>query len=528
MATKERMAMETMLMVADKEGNDVPFILNKQQQTLDARLTGRDIVPKARQLGMSTYVLGRYFIKCLSKRNTRAVVISHDKESTQKMLSRVHYFKDNIRGPKAVVKNASKNELTFPKTNSAFYIGTAGSRKFGRGDTITDLHCSEVAFWPDPLTLITGLFQAVPRSGEIIMESTGNGVGNYYHRMCVRAAEGKGRWRMHFFNWLDFPEYDVDLDEDEKLHIMQTLDEEYDEPRLVHNYNLTPGQIQFRREKLEELDYDVIQFKQEYPITLDECFQSTGYSIFHKINYKPHVDWTRLDQNLHVMIDDYKHRRSRYALGVDVGGGVGRDRSVIEIIDLIKWEQVGEWVSDKLDPEYLAYKIAEIGHIYRDAYVTVESNNHGAATLLVLKKIYPMRLLFRSKQDSDNLLQYGYRTTPKTRPIMLGNLRTELANDFTIRSPLLQNELSTFVEKENGKLEAEEGCYDDRVLALGVGLMGSKRAGYLIEHESYKAEKSLIVDPFSLDAIIDELHSRNTINEDGFPIPRQDDIGYLQ
>ena len=117
MATKEKLAMENLLMVADKEGNDVPFILNKQQVRLDNGLTGRDVVPKARQLGMSTYVLGRYFIKCLSKRNTRAVIISHDKESTQKMLSRVHYFKNNIRGPKAVIKNASKNELNFPKTN---------------------------------------------------------------------------------------------------------------------------------------------------------------------------------------------------------------------------------------------------------------------------------------------------------------------------------------------------------------------------------------------------------------------------
>jgi hypothetical protein len=523
-ATKERMAMEALLMVADKEGNDVDFVLNKQQAILDSNLTGRDIVPKARQLGMSTYVLGRYFIKCLSKRNTRAVVISHDKESTQKMLSRVHYFKDNIKGPKAVVKNASKNELTFPKTNSAFYIGTAGSRKFGRGDTITDLHCSEVAFWPDPITLITGLFQAVPRTGEIIMESTGNGVGNYYHRMCVRAAEGKGRWRMHFFNWLDFDEYNIDLSPDERDAVITSLDEEYDEPELMKKFDLSAGQIQFRREKLEELDYNVVQFRQEYPITLDECFQSTGYSIFQKIKYEPHPDWTRMDKNLFVMIDDYKHRRSRYALGVDVSGGVGRDRSVVQIIDLIKWEQVGEWVSDSTDPEYLAYEIAKIGERYRDAYITVESNNHGAATLLVLKKIYPPSLLFRSKQDSDNLIHYGYKTSTKTKPIMLGNLRTELAQGYVVRSPLLRDELSTFVEKENGKMEAEQGCFDDRVMALAVGLMGGKRAGYLIEHESYKAQNSLIIDPFSMDSIIDELRGKYNQQEGtgDFPIPRQD------
>jgi hypothetical protein len=38
-----------------------------------------------------------------------------------------------------------------------FYIGTAGARKFGRGDTITDLHCSEVAFWENAKELTAGL-----------------------------------------------------------------------------------------------------------------------------------------------------------------------------------------------------------------------------------------------------------------------------------------------------------------------------------------------------------------------------------
>lgn len=521
MATKERIAMENLLMIADKEGNDVNFILNNQQARIDAALTGRDIIPKARQMGISSYFLARYFIKCLGQRNTRAVIISHDKESTQRMLNKVHYFKDNIRGPKAIVKNASKNELTFSKTNSMFYIGTAGARKFGRGDTITNLHCSEVAFWPDPKMLVTGLFQAVPRSGEIAMESTGNGVGNYYHKACVKAEEGKGRWRLHFLNWLTFKEYDLILSEQETFDIMSDLNEELGEIKLVRDHKLTAGQIMFRREKLEELDYDIGQFEQEYPITLDECFQSTGHSLFTKVNYKPSNQWIRLDQYQHVMLEEYKHRRSKYALGVDVGGGVRKDRSVIEIIDLIKWEQVGEWVGDNIPPDVLALKIKEIAEYWRDAYVTVESNNYGSTTILALKQIYPMSLIFRSKQDSDNIVHYGYRTSTKTKPIMIGNLRHELANEFIIRSPLLKSELSTFAEQDNGKMEAEKGCFDDRVMGLAVGLMGAKRAGYLIQHESYKAAASTIIDPFSLEGIIAGLRNRNPSGMD-FPIPRQD------
>jgi len=441
MATKERVAIENLLMIADKDGNDVDFIFNEQQAAIDARLSGRDLIPKARQMGVSSKFLARYLVKCLGKRNTRAVVISHDEKSTQRMLNKVHYFLEYIKGPKASIKNASRNELTFPKTNSMFYIGTAGAKKFGRGDTITDLHCSEVAFWPDPKTLTAGLFQAVPRSGEIAMESTGNGVGNFYHKMCTRAAEGKSRWRLHFLSWLDFKEYNLQISFEEEQHIMNTLDEEIGEPGLVKNYKVTAGQLLFRREKLEELDYDMRLFEQEYPMTLDECFQSTGYSLFNHINYKPSKDWTRLDNYLFVMIEDYKQKRSRYAFGVDVGGGVKKDRSVIQIIDLIKWEQVGEWVGDNIAPDVLGELVAKMAKQWNNAYVIVESNNYGSTTILALKKIYPMNLIFRSKQDSDNIVNYGYRTTGKTKPIMIGRLRHELATYFSTVPTLLHRQL---------------------------------------------------------------------------------------
>jgi len=522
MATKERVATENLLQIADKEGQDVDFKFNVAQVRVDSGLTGRDLIPKARQMGVSSYFLARYTVACLGQRNTRAVVISHDKESTQRMLNKVHYFLNNIKGPKAGIKNASKNELTFPKTNSMFYIGTAGARKFGRGDTITHLHCSEVAFWPDPKALTKGLFQAVPRSGEIAMESTGNGVGNFYHRACVRAAEGKGRWRLHFLNWLKFPEYNLKLSPEEVSYVMNTLDEEIGEVALVKDYGLTAGQIMFRREKLEELDYDLRGFAQEYPVTLDECFQSTGFSLFNRINYKPSDEWTRLDQYMSVMIEDYKHKPSQYAIGVDVGGGVRKDRSVIEVIDLIKWEQVAEWVGDNVPPDLLAEKVEEIATYWNQAYVTVESNNYGATTLLCLIKIYPPSKVFRGRQESDNIIHYGYRTTSKTKPIMLGNMRHELATDFVIRSPLLRDELSTFAEQENGKLEAEAGCYDDRVMAMSVGLMGAKRAGFMLEHEEYQSQIANWVDPFSLEGIIAELTGRTKNGSDNLPIRRQD------
>ena len=298
--TAERVIIENMFRIADKDGNDVDFILNTAQSEIDLRLSGRDIIPKARQEGVSSYFLARYTAVCLARRNVRAVVISHETDATQRMLAKVHYFLKNIKGPSAITKNMSKNEITFPKTNSAFYIGTAGSRQFGRGDTITHLHCSEVAFWPDPKKLTAGLFQAVPLSGEIAMESTGNGVGNFYHRTCMRASTGHSRYRMHFLPWHTFNEYTLEVTEEIEKAIMDNLNPEWEEVKLVNDYGLSAGRIAWRRMKLEELDFDLRLFKQEYPMTLDECFQSTGGSIFQTVRFLDMGhNWRQTETNLH-------------------------------------------------------------------------------------------------------------------------------------------------------------------------------------------------------------------------------------
>jgi hypothetical protein len=410
---------------------------------------------------------------------------------------------------------------------------------------ITDLHCSEVAYWEDPKSLITGLFQAVPRNGgEIAIESTGNGTGNYYHRQCMRAYEGKSRFRVHFFNWLQSPEYRVPLTEDERAALLKDLNPDLEEDKL-YTMGLTLEQIAFRREKLDELDYDLRSFKQEYPITLDECFQASGFSFFSVIPYEPHNQWERMlhvDANLWALTDTYKHTPSRYAIGVDVGGGVRRDRSVIEVVDINSWEQVAEWVADTVSPDILARKIIELGRHYRDAYVTVETNNHGAVTLLKLREgfdgrdgkpkldAYPDHLIYKSEMSGDSLLDYGFKTTQRTKPILIGSLRKEFLEGFKIHSPATKDELSTFAEDENGKLAASEGCFDDRVMALAVCVEGAKHSPYIYEREEQQRKREEVRDPFNMELQLKELRSKAAANSNHYPIPFQDagsDYGYF-
>lgn len=516
----EAYIIENLFQIADKDGDDVNFTLNSVQRDLDATLSGRDLVPKARQEGVSSYFLARYTVACLMKRNTRAVVISHEQEATQRMLKKVRYYLENIRGPAPQIQNMSANEITFPKTSSMFYIGTAGSRKFGRGDTITHLHCSEYAYWPDPAGLMRGLLQAVPGSGEIAIESTGNGLNDYYRR-CMRAYAGESRWKLHFYPWHTFPEYTLQLAPDEEEEFIGNLDRSLEEPQLLE-MGISLPRLAWRRMKLEEMDYDLASFKQEYPMTLDECFQMSGQSVFHAVQYAPTAEWKEVERHLWIL-RGHPNPTYSYTMGADVAAGVGRDASVAQIVCLDTGDQVAEYVNNKIDPEQFGRVLSEIGGRFGNPYLVVESNNHGLLTLAVLEKAYPLSRLHRhpappGRGETARLSVLGHRTDKKSRDLAIGRLRSALAHDIIVHSPLLNSELSTFIEHENGKLAAQEGCNDDTVLALACAVVGMPNAAmYRASQVRSTNDRAKAKDPFLLDNIIKEMQSRGW----NFPIKPQ-------
>lgn len=525
--TPEALAIQTMFRIVDKDGRDVPFELNVPQKHLDDNITGRDIVPKARQRGVSSFFLARFTAACIIKRNVRAVVVSHESDATSRLLARCHYYANNMRGPNPEIGRSGLNIISFPKTNSEIYIGTAGSRKFGRGDTISHLLCSEYAYWPHPAELLNGLLDSVPHSGEVAIESTGNGIGNDYHRRALRAYQGQSQWKCHFLSWTDAEEYNIQLTEDESATVMGSLDEDLEEPQLVRDYDLTAGQIVWRRMKLEEKDFDLRLFKQEFPLTLDECFQAAGESLFYKVNYQETPFWKYQGGHLHVL-EPHPMIGCTYVVGADPAGGSGGDNSCMEVFCLDTQEQVAEYAHNRVEPDVFGHKVADLAVLFNHAFVVVESNNHGPVTLDMLRRCnYPDILIYYMEQagsagyEDKTLMQMGFRTSSRTKPIMIGKLRSAISHDWTIHSDLLKGELSTFIEHESGALAAQKGCFDDRVMASACAIMGLERAGLYAtpaaKREALTIRGKVYKDPFLLDSIIDELGGKGK----GYPISPQ-------
>ena len=270
------------LKVRSKSGEVKGLHLNKAQRFIHDCIekqredTGqvRAIVLKGRQQGVSTYVEGRYYWKTTHRHGVRAFILTHEADSTSalfEMVERYHETAPDLVKPVTGASNAK--ELIFSKLDSGYKVGTAGNKSVGRGTTIQYFHGSEVAYWPNAAEHAKGILQAVPdeQETEIILESTANGVGNYFYQQWRQAEAGISPFQAIFVPWYWQDEY-------RKSSKGFTRTSEEDE--LAELYHLDDEQLAFRRSKIAELSADgidgIFAFRQEYPMTAQEAFQVTG------------------------------------------------------------------------------------------------------------------------------------------------------------------------------------------------------------------------------------------------------------
>jgi hypothetical protein len=213
--------------IVNKEGKSVPFVANNYQELFYKSMTGKDVILKARQIGFSSLILAIFTIDFLTQENSRSVCVSHDAPSATKLLDRVKYFIKSAENKGLLIdlKYNSRNELVNSSKNSSFYIGAAGSKTFGRGDTLTNLHLSEFAFYPDPNLLLASALQAVVPTGKVIIESTANGM-NYFKEFWDKSKSGNTGFKTHFF---DNSFYSKEFLEQKKKELAEFYPQEYPE-----------------------------------------------------------------------------------------------------------------------------------------------------------------------------------------------------------------------------------------------------------------------------------------------------------
>ncbi len=271
------------LKIATKKGGAiVPFVFNRAQNHVHAQLemqrsrTGkvRALILKGRQQGCSTYVGARFYHRVTHSRGMRVFILTHEDQATQNLFDMVSRYQENLPGLiKPMTGHANAKELAFDKLDSGYKVGTAGTKGIGRSSTLQLFHGSEVGFWPHAETHAAGVLQAVADEPgtEVILESTANGIGNFFHKTWREAETGKSDFIAIFVPWYWQEEYRRDPPPGFAL--------DTEEAEYAELYGLDLDQMAWRRNKIVGLK-DPALFKQEYPATAAEAFQFSGHDSY--------------------------------------------------------------------------------------------------------------------------------------------------------------------------------------------------------------------------------------------------------
>lgn len=497
-------AIEKSFLIVDKEMKSVPFILNPPQNEILKELGGMDIILKARQEGISSLVAAMFAIDFITVENIRCVIISHEDKATQRLFDRVRYFLDSMKqtfpGELPYKLDRSSTHELFNKTkNSYYYIGTAGARAFGHGETINDLHVSELSRWPEQEKMMIGLMQAVPKDGRIIIETTANGYGDYFNKLWTQNKETQYPFRTHFLPWFRLPEYVLPTG---GITMQELIDEEKD---LINQYHLSLEQIAWRRWKINQMGGDWKDpktwdtFKEQFPSTAEEAFIVSGNPVWSPtlMNYyltkckKPKLignlrgyDPISVEENErgHVKIWKEPQEFHTYAIGVDVAEGKvvlsgdekkDRDSSCAQVFDKTTYEQVAIWYGN-IDPDILGIQLDMLGRYYNNALIGVERNAVGITPLIKLRDLNYPHIYYMEKlglMTEKVTAELGWVTTSQSKEQIISEA-TELFRDKRIMlyDEDTVSEMRSFVRNVDGKAGATKGRHDDRVMALLIGI----------------------------------------------------------
>lgn len=91
---KSALFIEDMSTIVDKNGDEIPFVLNDIQKQFVDDATGKDIILKGRQMGFSSFILASFTKDFIYKENSLSVVIADIADNALDLLARVkHYIK---------------------------------------------------------------------------------------------------------------------------------------------------------------------------------------------------------------------------------------------------------------------------------------------------------------------------------------------------------------------------------------------------------------------------------------------------
>ena len=490
----------TLVKIKNKEGGeDVLFRLRYPQRILVSRFEEkrrqgkpiRLILLKARQWGGSTTTqLYMAWLQLFHRVGLNSLIIAHQGTASDEIkdmfdrmikeypLEMLYPLGEqyNPNEPKLVGVGKSGSTHRIPQRNCKIKIGTAERPDGCRGGDYSLVHLSEVGIWKktegkSPEDIVRSACSGIllrPLT-MIVMESTANGTGNFFHTEYSAAVNPNvpSQFEALFISWFQIEQYSLPFNSKKEIsdfarwlydnrhndNVMSTREESGRYLWWLWEKGASLEAINwYVQERAGKNDHGVMA--SEFPSDDTEAFVHSGSMVFDKYQVKEFeaacrpprfvgdvcaygdegekaLENIRFREDRQGMfwiwskpeIDPEVEISDRYLVVVDVGGrSTKADFSVIVVFDRLNMIDgdrpivVAQWYGH-CDIDRLAWKAAQIAAYYENALLVIESNTlethdkerqveGGDQSLYILNQIAPLYdNLYARRQSEDEIRQ---------------------------------------------------------------------------------------------------------------------------
>ena len=269
----------------EEDGQDVLFKPNWVQWRLDDNLHTRNIVPKSRQHGVTTWACIRALDLALFRKNTNCGIVAHTKDDAAK------FFRDKVLYAYDNLPDWLKEEIPIVRRDMSSTLEFGNGSKVEvsvshRGGTLQFLHISEYGIMcakaPERAEEVSsGALNTIQPGNIVVIESTAYGAFNDFAKRAKRAQEldrqiraGTAKltdldYKFHFFAWWMDPKNQLSTD---GVTETQADRDYFDQVESEMQCELSPQQRAWYIKKSEEQGEKMFR---EHPSTPDEAFKAS-------------------------------------------------------------------------------------------------------------------------------------------------------------------------------------------------------------------------------------------------------------
>lgn len=447
----------------------------------------RYLILKARQLGITLLACAYALWLMLYRPGTNSVAYSYTEDEAKKLVEAAWLMFRSL--PAELTKHVTvitptpgRAELPSEWIRLKHKDGRISSfqalpstKKHGHGSRVTFAIMDEVARQDYAKDIYTAINPAVSRGrAKLFLISTANGVsnaetgeGNFFHHLYTTRKEKQ-------LNFLFLPwNLEPSRDEDWYSTVAMALDEVERNQQYPLNENdafMLSGALYFQREALAWYRSQVV------PPLMTGQFIASG---------RRKAEFMRLRDGV-IEIFEKPRIDGKYAIGVDTATGKGADYTSGDVIDLSSGTPVAHFHA-KMESPRAAFQLHYLAKFYNTAKIAIErQGGYGEALIIALRdgneNIPPYGNLYRHKKftraDKPVSEEYGLPMAAN-RKSLLDYLKTMIRErQFPWLSAGHVDELGTFVYRDtNPSPRAQDGCNDDRVLSLAIGMEMFRQLG---------------------------------------------------